>query len=264
MSRYVSVAVLLVSALWAATPTTALAQGVDWTIAPYFWASDVGVDTTINGDPALGVDVPFSDLIDKLDGAFMFRVEARGPVFGAYFDFITISLADSGSTPIGPGGPILGDLLTDTSLDLDIIELAGTYRWGEAVPGSVAVDAIVGIRYVDISQALDITLPGPGAGEIDRGISASEYDFMLGARALGYFSENWTWRLRADYSGGGTDGIVNLLGTIGWRFGSTNQFALEGGYRHMTLEFSDNLGGGVRSTSDITMSGPLLGFLWTF
>lgn len=264
MPSFTRLPIIIAAALWAFAPSSVSAQGVDWTLAPYFWIADVGVDTNINGDPALGVDVPFSDLVDKLDGAFMIHVEARGPKFGAFMDFITMSLSDTGTTPIGPGGPILGDLGTDTRLDLDLIEVAGTYRWGEAVPGGVGVDAIVGIRYVDVGQRIAITLPGPGANDINRNLSISEFDFLLGARVLGHFNENWTWRLRGDYSNGGTDGIINLSGTVGWKFGSANQFALEGGYRHMMLEFSDNLGGGVRSNSDITFTGPIFGFLWTF
>jgi len=56
----VAIVIIAVSGL---LPQRSNAEGIDWTIAPYFWGSGVGLDVTINDDPVIGTDVPLSDLI---------------------------------------------------------------------------------------------------------------------------------------------------------------------------------------------------------
>ena len=138
-------AIALVVALGFA-PQQSSAEGLDWTIAPYLWASDVAMDVSINGDPALGVDVAFKDLLDKLDMAFMGHVEASSGSFGGFFDVIYISLGDDQVINLGPGGPILGDLEVDMDLSMNIYELGGLYRVGGDGVGSSAFDIIGGLR----------------------------------------------------------------------------------------------------------------------
>ena len=87
----VAIVIIAVSGL---LPQRSNAEGIDWTIAPYFWGSGVGLDVTINDDPVIGTDVPLSDLIDKLDGVFMGHFEGRGERFGVFVDTIYLSLAD--------------------------------------------------------------------------------------------------------------------------------------------------------------------------
>jgi hypothetical protein len=101
-------------------PQTDVRAEVEWQIAPYLWAADVGADVTINNDPVLGTTVPFSDLVDKLDSALMLHVEGRGSEsdIGGFFDLISMDLSDSNIIPVGPGGPILGDLVTTAALSM--------------------------------------------------------------------------------------------------------------------------------------------------
>ena len=240
------------------------AQGLDWQIAPYFWMPDVSLDTTINGDPALGTTVPFSDLVDKLEGALMLHAEMRGPRFGAFLDIISMKLSDSGITPVGPGGPILGDLLTDTTLKMGLFEIGGLYRFGEAAPGSVAIDVLLGIRQVEVDQNILITLPGPAGTELNPIINVSETDFVMGGRVRGMFNDRWGYRARADYGVGGTDGTLNLLASVGYTFGDSGLFTLDIGYRHLKMELSQGLGNGVATASDITFSGPIVGLIFSF
>ncbi len=67
--------------------------------------------------------------------------------------------------------------------------------------------------------------------------------------------------LRGDLSFGDSEGTINLLASVAYRFNKT--FALNLGYRHVEIEFEDNASG-VSETTDIEMSGPLLGFLFRF
>lgn len=261
--RYVAVAAFALVACVGLSPNQATAADLEWTIAPYLWAADVGLDVTVNNDPIIGTNVPFSDLVDKLDGAFMLHLEMKGDRFGTMFDSIYIKLADSAVIPVGPGGPILGDLLIDTELTLTLYEFAAFYRVGNTDPDSGAFDILAGVRQVDVDQVLDIILPGPGMMPVAAGIDVSETDFVFGARFAGKFNDRWSYRLRADYGTGGTEGTTNALASIGYTFGQTGLFSMELGYRYLNLELKNNSGGTLTET-DLTMSGPLLGLVFRF
>jgi len=256
----ITMAIIAISGL---SPRPLNAEGIDWTIAPYFWGSGVGLDVTVNDDPVIGTDVPLSDLIDKLDGVFMGHFEGRGERFGVFVDAIYLSLADSNVIPIGPGGPILGDLTTDMSLTLKLYELGGAYRIGDDSPGSAAFDILLAARLVDVDQNLDLILPGPAATPVNLSTAVSETDVVLGARVIGKFTEKWHYKVRADVGGGGTDGTFNVLGAVGYTFGQTSLFSLDLGYRYMTIKLKNDQNG-TRTETDITMSGPLLGFIFNF
>ena len=73
----------------------------------------------------------------------------------------------------------------------------------------------------------------------------------------------WCYGARADIGGGGTDGTFNALAAIGYTFGETGLFSLDLGYRYMTIKLENNQDG-TNIESEITMSGPLLGFIFNF
>ena len=53
---------------------TAMAQESDqweWTVAPYIWAIDVGLDLSVSDQEVIGGDADFKDLVDKLDTVFL-------------------------------------------------------------------------------------------------------------------------------------------------------------------------------------------------
>ena len=258
-----TVASIVLLTILAVSPRQSNAADLDWTIAPYLWLSDVGLDVFVNSDPTIGTDVPFSDLVDKLDGAFMGHVEVSGEKFGAYFDSIFINLSDNSVVSVGPGGPILGDLTIDMDLSMTVLELAGFYRMGSPEPGSGAFDILLGGRQVDLEQNLNIVLPGPGATPLDGKIDISETDMIVGGRFIGKFNERWSYRVRADYGTGGTEGTVNMVAAVGYTFGKTGLFSIDVGYRHMDVELKDDSDGSVTET-EMTMSGPIIGFIFTF
>jgi len=256
----VTMAIIAIAGL---SPRPLNAEGIDWIVAPYLWGSGVSLDVTVNNDPVIGADVSLSDLLDKQDGVFMGHFEGRGERFGVFVDTIYLSLADSNVISIGPGGPILGDLITDMKITLKLYEFGGAYRIGDDSPGSAAFDILLAARLIDVDQNLDLILPGPVATPVNLSIAVSETDVVLGARLIGKFTEKWHYKLRADVGGGGTDGTFNVLGAVGYTFGQTGLFSLDLGYRYMTIEL-ENKQNGTTTETDITMSGPLLGFIFKF
>lgn len=246
------------------SPGLAIAKEWEWTVAPYIWASDVGADMTVDGEPALGVTVPFSDLVDKLDTALMAHLEGRNGDYGFYLDMFIISLSDTSVTPIGPGGPILGDLTVNTRLDLNIYDVGAMRRWGSRESGSAVFDLMVGARVIDSDITLSGTLPGPGMTPFSASIGPSETDMMIGGRLTGNFTPKWHWRLKGDFSFGGTEGTVNGLASIGYAFGQTGLFSLDLGYRYMSIDVTGTTPGGGVADTELTMSGPVIGFIFDF
>lgn len=255
---------LLLAGLTLGVSEGASAAELEWTVAPYLWGMDVGLDLTINGDPALGTSVPFSDLIDKLEMAFMGHAEVRGNRFGGFFDMIYIDLGDNTTTTVGPGGPVSGDLVVDANLKLQLYELGGLYRFGRPEPSRAAVDILLGARQIDMDLNLNITLPGPMGTQLTPRVDVSETDVFVGGRVIGKFNERWGYKARADYGGGGSEGTLNLLATVGYTFGQTGLFTLDVGYRHMTIELKGSAADSVTTETEITMSGPVVGFIFNF
>jgi len=256
----VTFAIIAISAF---TPQPSNAQGIDWTIAPYIWLPGVTLDTTVESDPIVEPDVSLDGLIDKLDGVFMGHFEGRGEHFGLFGDMIYLSLADSNVISIGPGGPILGDLTTDTSLTLKLYEIGGVYRIGNDDSGSSMFDILLGVRVVDVDQNINLILPGPGATPVNLSNTVSESDVFFGGRLIGKFTDKWHYKARADIGGGGTSGTFNIFGAVGYTFGQTGLFSLDLGYRYMTIKLKNNEDG-TSTETNITLSGPLLGFIFTF
>jgi hypothetical protein len=266
MHRVRSPFVIIVGALAIFIARPGNTAEIDWQVAPYLWAADVGLDLAINSDPVLGTTVPFSDIVDKLDSAFMFHAEGIGSDsnIGGFVDVITLSLSDSSITTVGPGGPILGDLVVAADLSMNVYEGGGILRFGDQGIDRAIMDIVLGIRYVNVEQNLNITLPAPGSTPIDRRIKVSELDAMIGLRVLGRFTDRFGYHLRGDISDLGTDGIVNLLAGVNYGFGRTQSFSMELGYRYMSMDLSGNLNNGATSSSELILAGPVLGFVFSF
>lgn len=235
----------------------------EWIVAPYVWGSDVALDLTVADGEGVGGEVEFKDILDKIDAAFMGRFEARRDRWGMFLDTIYIDLSESNSRPVGPGGPILGDLETDASLTLKLWEAGAIYQL--TAPGApIRFDLLAGLRYIDLDVEAAVTLPGPMMTPLDISTGPSESDLMLGGRAYGEFAQRWHWTVRGDYSFGGTEGIYNGLASVGYTFGQSGLFSLDAGYRYLRMDIKGSTRMGEQAAAEIEMSGPIVGFIFKF
>ena len=143
-------------------------------------------------------------------------------------------------------------------------EVGGLYRMNDSSAGSPAFDLLFGVRVVDVDSRASVTLPGPGAGQVDIATGPSETDVLIGGRLSGEFAPRWHWALRGDFSFAGTEGTVNALAAAGYTFGESGLFSLDLGYRYMSIELDGTSKNGGNTEVDVTLSGPVLGFVFKF
>lgn len=222
----------------------------DWLVAPYLWASDVSWDVGSRGDGA----VAFSDLVDKIDGAGLIRVEYARNKIGFQFDYVSMSLSDK--QRITTPGPAPVDLAVRADVDLTVFEAGVFYRPSATDQG---IDVLAGVRDTDVDSVLLVTPATMPTERYDAGNGFT--DIYVGARYLHRFNESWDLSVRGDYGFGGSEGALNVMAGVGWR--SSGSFGLAVAWRHLDFDV-DHKVDGEAATSNYTFSGPALGFLFRF
>jgi len=234
-------------------PTLSLAEGVDWLIAPYGWLPDISLDQSSDSSSG-GGGISGSDLLSKTESAGMLRFEVARNRWGLTFDYIWLSLADQSTLSARPPFNVSVDI--DGELDLSVIELGAFYRPTGEVAG---VNYLVGLRQIGTDKVI-IATPNIGTAQVFTS-DATVTDVFLGARYVHHIGDRWNFNVRGDYSFGDSEGTLNLLASIGLRV--AGPFGLQLGYRHAVIEFEEELNG-VPETTEISLSGPYLGFVFRF
>lgn len=222
-------------------------EGWDWVVAPYMWVTTVSTDLETTVPPIVGgsVETDFSDIIDKLDGAFLIHAEGQGDDFGVMADLIYLGLANEKERPV---------FRTESDLDTMVIELAGIWSPGEE--RFRGVEVIAGMRYIDVELNVDIESVGPVLPPANVNVNASFIDAMIGARYIWDASERWDLSVRGDMSFGDTEGTWNVNAMAQYKM---KRGAWAFGYRYMdvALEPGDK-------KIDLVMSGPVIGYAFHF
>lgn len=246
----------IVLALTLGTFPAAVAHAEDWSwsLTPYLWASSVALDLEVGGEPVLGGDAAFGDLLKKTDLAFMAHFEGRRGRHGFFADLIYFDLSDSKGVSVGP--PSLGLEATSASdLGMSIVELGGL--WNPSGDG-LGFGLLYGLRLVDVDAESRFRLALPGQPSTRVRIADTLVDGMLGVRYRGELSSRWSYGLRADLSAGGTDGAWNALLLVSYELGSSGKYRLDLAYRYLEMEVEGD-GGGFDRELEIALSGPIVG-----
>ena len=250
MNKPYAVACLLLSCL----PSIVRAEAIDWLIAPYGWLPGISVDQAGEPGSGGGGGISGSDILEKTESVFMGRFEAARKRWGVSVDYITLGLADQETLTFGSPFDVSIDI--DGDLDLDVAELAGFYRPTGEVAG---INYLFGIRHIGVDQILLIS---PSFGEEQRIETNTDVtDIFIGARYLHRFSDRWGASVRGDVSFGDSEGTLNMLASVGYRV--AGPFALQLGYRYATISFEEDVDSATLTT-DITLDGPYLGFVFRF
>lgn len=240
-----------------ALPMAVQAQDWNWVITPYGWAASSTVDATVNDQVVFGTEVDFADLLDDVDGGIMLHVEGRPGKLGVFGDLLLIDLGDE------PRSYNVRGLAVQAKADpeLTMLDLGGTYYPSGEEHG---FGFHYGIRIIDIDQEIDIRSIGRFNAN-RRIISASEtfVDGLVGFRFDSELADNWTFAMSADASTGDTENTWSAQAVVGYRVGSRKQNQIRLGYRHYEIELENDAERSMVNT-EIAMSGPMVGFSFTF
>jgi hypothetical protein len=243
-SLAVATIILIVSAsLWSGTASAQESDEWKFRITPYLWMLSLeGTTATLGQD--VDVDASFSDIFDVLNIALSANMELSKGKFFVVFDPMYAQLELDFA---GPDGTSIGGKL---EIDMVIADLNFGYSFDENF------GIYAGARYYD--QDITLTpnlLPQQSLGD-------DWTDFIVGLRAGGKVSENWSFMGKMDAAVGGDSESAYYFQAILLRHFGDNKH-LNIGWRHYDVDYESGSGLS-RFKWDVEHTGPVVGFSWEF
>lgn len=226
-------------------PAPAMAEQ-EWRYTGTFYGWLPGVGTTV--DTPLGeveAEVEFSDILDKLDFAFLAALEARKGRLAIVGDLQYFDL----------GAQTSSDLAGIESVEIDSkMAILGGYALYDVSdnPGT-RIELGGGLRYYDATFDTDVS----GTRPLSLSEEGNWADAVLSARVTQAFNEDWFGVVYADVGGFGLGDSSDLTWqayvAAGYRLNES--WSAVAGYRHLWFERDFD---GRMVTSDV--GGPVIGF----
>jgi opacity protein-like surface antigen len=230
---------------------TAAAQTSGWSFAvsPYAWVPGI----TASVDTAWGtveVDKSSSDVLSKLDVAFMAAFEARNGRWGLIADLFYANLSQSRATP-------LGLLFSRAQFEIEAKALSAYAAYRIHEDERVSIDLMAGLRVNSVDIDLSLS-PGLLPGQ-RFGIGETWVDPLIGGRMRFAITDHWFATAFADVGGldVGSDFTWQVFASLGYQF--NDRWSVQGGWRYVAIDKEID---GRDVENDF--SGPLLGFTVRF
>lgn len=212
----------------------------------YLWGAG------FEGKTAAGaVDVPFDDIFDDLEFAFMGTLAASRDKWIAFANLNYLDL-ESGATVDIPffGTTVKGQV--NARMKGFITTLGGGYRLGKGSNSSLY--AVAGARYFGLDLDLGVTIPMVFQGSVSE--SGDVWDGVVGVRGEFGLAEKWYVTYYGDVGTGDSDLTWQAMAGINYRFRRT---ALVLGYAHLEWDFGQD-----SIVKDLAISGPYAGLQFRF
>jgi hypothetical protein len=225
-------------------------------VTPYLWGTGIRGTVNLNNGLAKSADMSSSNVLDNLKSGGMIAAEAHKGKWGIMGDLISATLQNSGSVPVltPDGRATIGDKVT-----VQQTILTGAFTYTLANTKDAYVDALLGVRAIDITATLGLNVDGT---RIQRSISkkTSTVDPIIGVKGR-YRIADSTWYIPfyGDIgSGGGTTNLTwQAMAGIGKSFNKVVDASLT--YRALYYDMKD--GGVLQKT---TMLGPQVAVTFKF
>jgi hypothetical protein len=238
-----TLSLIMCASLGSGTASAQEDDGWKFRITPYLWMLSLDGTTAALGQDT-DVDASFGDIFDVLNIALSANMEVSKGNFFMVFDpmyaQLEIDFAGPDGTPIG--GKI--------EIDMVIADLNFGYSFDENF------GAYVGARYYDqdISVKPNV-LPQQSLGD-------DWTDIIVGLRAGGKVSENWSFMGKMDTAiGGDSDSAYYFQAALLRHFGDNKHLNI--GWRHYSVDYESGSGPS-RFKWDVEHSGPVIGYSWEF
>jgi hypothetical protein len=230
----------------------------------YGWMPSAPVDISIDGNKVAHAPESFDNILDDLDMAAMFELEAhKGPI-GI---FVSPIYYDGKDTEHFTGE--LGERRKSTLEEkVWVIKYGLSYDFGpwpigeNSDPSTVIVQPYVGGLYLHDDIEMKIT-PGLLDLGLDYKTTLSFNTPIVGVNTLWDLTERWGLRLGGNYGGWDVDHVDETyegIGTLSYNFKmwdvSSKFFA---GYRYLHLDYKKK-----GAEIQVDVKGPLVGIGWVF
>ena len=225
-------------------------------VTPYLWFAGMKGTVNLNNGLAKSADFSSSNVLSNLKSGGMIAAEAHNGNWGIAGDLISATLQNSGSvsmlTPAGAAR--IADKVT-----VQQTVLTGMVTYTVANTKDAYVDALLGVRAIDITATLNGNLDGTS---ISKTVSSktSTVDPIVGAKGRYRIADSsWYIPAYADIgSGGGTTNLTwQVMAGVGKSFGSLIDASLT--YRAMYYDMKTS--GVLQKT---TMQGPQVAVTFKF
>jgi hypothetical protein len=239
-----------------ASPIPKVSDEWRFEVTPYLWGTGIRGTVNLNDSAAKSADMSTSNVLSDLKSGGMIAAEAHKGKWGIMGDLISATLQNSGSVPVRTpeGDATIGDKVT-----VQQTILTGAFTYTVANTKDAYVDALLGVRAIDVTATLGLNVEGTS---IQRSISkkTSTVDPIIGAKGR-YRIADSTWYIPfyGDIgSGGGTTNLTwQAMAGIGKTFNKMVDASLT--YRALYYDMKD--GGVLQKT---TMLGPQVAVTFKF
>jgi len=244
---------LMVMALASAGPVFAAntSSSSDWEYLAdiYLWGANLKVDTTGGQE----VKLPFYQVLNDLDFAFMTEFGARNDKWSVMADVIYMNLSQKNhlrddTLPDGTAVTI------NDKIDLSAWFVTPTVGYALHNADDARIEVIGGVRYfwVDLGIAIDVN----DTEVFNKSSTKGFWDGIIGMRGNINLSQNWYLPAYFDVGWGSSGSSTWQAYTgVGYHF---SKFDMSLTYRYMDYEF-DHI-----SASDLIIKGPQLGAVFKF
>jgi len=262
------VVILLGMTLALATPVSiAAATGASgdtdawqFEVTPYLFAAGLNGQVGLRGVTA-DIDMPFSDIWDNLDSAFMGLFTAQKGRWSYGLEGVYFKITDEGSKSVtGPFGRVTVDGALEVSTSINVYQGSAGYR---VLDGTTVVDLIGAVRYTQVKADMNVVLsttPGivfPPGNTLSADGSESWTDGVIGVRVLHPIAESVSLLGYADVGAGGSDLTYQLIAGANWEF--AQDITAKAGYRVMDWDYEND-----GTAWDMQASGMYLGLGFKF
>ena len=212
----------------------------------YLWGANITANTPgSNTDP-----IPFYELLDNLEMAFMGGFEARKDKLSFFTDLIYMDIKTTKTKPIGPGG----NIETNGSVALTSWIFTPQVRYALVDDEKSRFELLAGVRYLDLDVAASINVEETPI--LDGRQNGTNWDGIIGARWVINLNDKWFVPLYGDIGAGNSDSTWQAFGGIGYRFKRVEATLA---YRH--LQYSFNSG---QLLDNMVIKGPMGGVTFRF
>ncbi|WP_454683333.1 hypothetical protein [Ancylobacter moscoviensis] len=232
------------------------APGWEYQLSLYGWATSLVGDVGVRNLPTSSIDVPFSEVLNHLNGALMGSFFAQNGEWILLADVVFAKLSDA--RDLGTFG--------GSRLDAEVTQTIATGAIGRMLPtGRPDLDIAItgGVRYMSVKGALSFdpfALPADIAG------SQREWwiDPTVGVFAHWELNQKWYVNAIADIGGFGVGSRLSSTGYLGVGYMWTDSFSTSLGYRYLYEDYVGERTGSGSFRYNTTMHGPTVAAAWRF